>query len=164
MARLQRRWPTPGPRAANFGLATTTSGVRLLATVDNANYWPVVSRWTGSSFSPPHLTGDKATCTPSSHDPVADASGRMADVFGNCGDRGGRQPDRYAARGRRPVRQRRHARRRPARSSPPRRAATAGSSGPSRPASANKLMAVPVLLPGRDVTAKATSARATRQR
>ncbi len=58
----------------------------MLATVDNADYWPVVSRWTGSSFSPPQLTGDKNSCAPSSHDPVADASGRMADISEECED------------------------------------------------------------------------------
>ena len=32
------------------------------------------------------LTGDKSSCAPSSHDPVADASGRMADISMECGD------------------------------------------------------------------------------
>jgi len=72
--------------AANLGLAQTTSGVRVLASVDNSDYSPVVSRWTGSSFSPPQLTGDKGSCAPSSHDPVADASGRMADISNECED------------------------------------------------------------------------------
>jgi hypothetical protein len=72
--------------AANLGLAQTTSGVRVLASVDNSDYSPVVSRWTGSSFSPPQLTGDKNSCAPSSHDPVADASGRMADISNECED------------------------------------------------------------------------------
>lgn len=70
---------------ANIGVASTTSGIRLLASVDNANYWPVVSRWTGSSFAPRTLTGDQNSCSPSTHDPVADASGRMADVSEECG-------------------------------------------------------------------------------
>ena len=71
---------------ANLGLAQTTSGVRALASIDNASYQPVVTRWTGSSFSPRQLTGDKNPCPPSSHDPVADASGRMADISMECGD------------------------------------------------------------------------------
>jgi hypothetical protein len=71
---------------ANLGLAQTTSGIRALASVDNPSYQPVVSRWTGNSFSPPQLTGDKNPCAPSSHDPVADASGRMADISMECGD------------------------------------------------------------------------------
>ena len=54
--------------------------------MDNSDYSPVVSRWTGSSFSPPQLTGDKNSCAPSSHDPVADASGRMADISNECED------------------------------------------------------------------------------
>jgi hypothetical protein len=69
---------------ANLGLVHTGSGVRLLASVDNADFFPVVSRWTGSSFSAPKPTGDKNNCTPNSHDPVADSSGRMADVTVEC--------------------------------------------------------------------------------
>jgi len=71
---------------ANLGLAQTTSGVRALASIDNASYQPVVTKWTGSSFSPRQLTGDRNPCAPSSHDPVADASGRMADISMECGD------------------------------------------------------------------------------
>jgi hypothetical protein len=71
---------------ANFGLARTPRGVRLVATVDNASYRPVVSRWTGAGFSRPSLTGDTNNCSPSSHDPVADASGRLADVSTECSD------------------------------------------------------------------------------
>ncbi len=71
---------------ANFGLTSTPHGVRLLATVDNATYHPVVSRWTGSGFSRPSLTGDTNNCSPSSHDPVSDASGRLADVSMECSD------------------------------------------------------------------------------
>jgi hypothetical protein len=72
--------------AANLGLAQTKSGIRALASVDNASYQPVVSRWTGTAFAPPQLTGDKNACAPASHDPVADASGRMADISMECGD------------------------------------------------------------------------------
>jgi hypothetical protein len=71
---------------AEFGLAATPSGIRLIATVDNANYFPVVSRWTGSGFSRPTLTGDRNACSPSSHDVVSDASGRLADVSIECGN------------------------------------------------------------------------------
>ena len=71
---------------ANFGLASTPSGVRLVATVNNASYRPVVARWNGSAFGKPALTGDTNACAPSSHDPVSDASGRLADVSMECGD------------------------------------------------------------------------------
>jgi hypothetical protein len=71
---------------ANLGLVHTGSGIRLLAAINNADFWPVVSRWTGSSFSRRQLTGDRHACAPSSHDPVADASGRMADVSEECTD------------------------------------------------------------------------------
>jgi len=71
---------------ANFGLASVKSGVRLIATVNNANYYPVVSRWTGSGFGKPTQTGDHNNCTPSSHDAVSDASGRLADASMECED------------------------------------------------------------------------------
>jgi len=72
--------------AANFGLATTGSGLRLIATTAGATYQPVVASWTGSGFGAPVLTGDANACAPSSHDPVSDASGRLADVSIECGD------------------------------------------------------------------------------
>jgi hypothetical protein len=71
---------------AGFGLARTTRGVRLIATVDNADYFPVVSRWTSAGFSRPVAAGDHNSCSPSSHDTVADASGRLADVSVECSD------------------------------------------------------------------------------
>jgi hypothetical protein len=79
---LARTWTSD----ANLGLVNTRSGIRLLASVSNADFFPVVSRWTGNSFSRPQLTGDRNNCTPNSHDPVADASGRMADVSRECSD------------------------------------------------------------------------------
>jgi hypothetical protein len=57
-----------------------------VATVNNADYWPVVSRFSGGSFSRPQLTGDRNNCHPSTHDLVADASGRAADVSQECED------------------------------------------------------------------------------
>jgi hypothetical protein len=71
---------------ANFGLASTPSAVVLVATVSNASYQPVVARWGGSAFGTPSLTGDTNNCAPSSHDPVSDASGRLADVSMECSD------------------------------------------------------------------------------
>jgi hypothetical protein len=70
---------------ANIGLVSTKSGVRLFASVDNADYSPVVSKWTGSGFSARALTEGTPSCTPSSHDTVTDASGRVADVSNECG-------------------------------------------------------------------------------
>jgi hypothetical protein len=69
---------------ANLGLTGTTSGARLIASVNNADYYPVVSRWTGTSFSKPAITGDTNNCSAFSHDPTSDASGRMADVSEEC--------------------------------------------------------------------------------
>jgi hypothetical protein len=65
---------------ANIGLVSTKSGVRLIASESNADYHPVIAKWTGHGFSKPALTGDKNNASPSSHDLVADASGRAADV------------------------------------------------------------------------------------
>jgi hypothetical protein len=79
---LARTWTSD----ADLGLVRTTRGIRLLASVGNADYWPVVSRWTGSSFAKPQLTGDRNNCSPGSHDPVADASGRLADVSEECSE------------------------------------------------------------------------------
>ncbi|HTY71089.1 MAG TPA: hypothetical protein VMI11_01540 [Actinomycetes bacterium] len=69
----------------NPGLVSAKSGIRLYASVDNADYSPVVAKWTGTSFSRPTLIGDTNSCTPNSHDPVADASGRVVDVTDECG-------------------------------------------------------------------------------
>lgn len=71
---------------ANFGLASTPSGVRLIATTTSASYQPVVAAWTGRGFAAPTLTGDTNACAPSSHDPVSDTSGRLADASIECGD------------------------------------------------------------------------------
>ena len=108
LKQLANTWTGP----ANLGLAQTTSGVRALASVDNSDYSPVVSRWTGSSFSPPELTGDKGSCAPSSHDPVADAQRPDGRHLQRVRGRGGGEPDRHPARGRRPVPQRGDDRRR----------------------------------------------------
>jgi hypothetical protein len=71
---------------AGFGLAETTSGVRLITTENNADYHPVVSRLTSTGFSTPTLTGDLSNCFPSSYDVVADASGRLAAASPECDD------------------------------------------------------------------------------
>ena len=71
---------------AGFGMAATTGGLRLIASENNAGYHPVVSRLTASGWSAPALTGDSNNCAPFSHDVVADASGRLADVSEECGN------------------------------------------------------------------------------
>ncbi|HEX9063536.1 MAG TPA: hypothetical protein VF843_00415, partial [Streptosporangiaceae bacterium] len=70
---------------ADFGLAGTSHGPRLVATENNASYHPVVAKWTGSGFGAPSLTGDRNACSPSSHDTVSDGSGRLADISIECG-------------------------------------------------------------------------------
>ncbi|MGD0084451.1 MAG: hypothetical protein ABSD78_14830 [Acidimicrobiales bacterium] len=71
---------------ARVGLAETRYGLRLIASVDNSSYQPVVAAWTGAGFSKPTETGDHNPCGPRSHDTVADASGRLADISYECTD------------------------------------------------------------------------------
>ncbi len=71
---------------AVLGLADTTTGIRLVTSVNNADYYPVVWSWNGSSFGRPTPTGDHNNCSPGSHDLVADGSGRAADVSRECDD------------------------------------------------------------------------------
>jgi hypothetical protein len=67
-----------------WGMATSTRGVRLIASENNADYHPVVTDLTSTGWTTPGLTGDLSNCFPSSHDVVADASGRLADVSIEC--------------------------------------------------------------------------------
>jgi hypothetical protein len=78
---IARTWSVAG-----FGMAETTTGVRLIATENNADYHPVVSRLTNAGWSTPALTGDLGNCFPSSYDVVADASGRLAVASPECDD------------------------------------------------------------------------------
>ena len=78
---IARTWSVAG-----FGMAETTTGVRLIATENNADYHPVVSRLTNAGWSTPALTGDLGNCFPSSYDVVADASGRLAVASHECDD------------------------------------------------------------------------------
>ena len=78
---VARTWSVAG-----FGLTGTTSGVRLIATENNADYHPVVSRLTNAGWTTPTLTGDVSNCFPSSYDVVADASGRLAAASPECDD------------------------------------------------------------------------------
>ena len=80
--RIEGSWPSD----ATIGLTATTSGIRLVTSVNNASYHPEIWSWTGSAFGHPALTGDLNACSPSSHDLVADASGRAADVSKECSD------------------------------------------------------------------------------
>ena len=76
---VARTWDLSG-----FGMVHTSSGIRLIATENNAGYHPVVSALTNAGWSKPNLTGDTSNCFPGSHDVVADASGRLADVSEAC--------------------------------------------------------------------------------
>jgi len=78
---IARTW-----NVAGFGLAETTTGIRLIATENNADYHPVVSRLTNAGWSTPTLTGDLNNCSPDSYDVVADASGRLAVASPECDD------------------------------------------------------------------------------
>jgi hypothetical protein len=78
---VARTWDVEG-----FGVSATTSGVRLLASENNAGYQSVVSRLTNAGWSKPALTGSLGNCFPDGHDAVGDASGRLADAFEVCAD------------------------------------------------------------------------------
>jgi hypothetical protein len=78
--------PATWTGGANIGLVGTPSGVRLIASENDAGYWPVIAQWTGSAFAKPHLTGDKRDCAPSTHDLNTDASGRLVDISNECGN------------------------------------------------------------------------------
>lgn len=71
-------------RGTNTALVATSRGVRLVTTVNDASYRPVVSKWTGSGFSHRALTADHNSCAPSTHDGNADGSGRFVDVSLEC--------------------------------------------------------------------------------
>ncbi len=145
---------------ATLGLTGTSSGVRLITSVNNANYFPVVWSWNGNTFTRPTLTGDFSHCSPSSHDVVADNSGRVADVSVECGNVAiANLPDtrhaaviRFKAGGT-------FAGGDPQLTTTPRGKGWVIWSIESNVA--NKLLVAPVLLPGLDVTA-ARTARANR--
>jgi hypothetical protein len=70
--------------AANIGLAATKSGVRVITSIGNADYWPVVAKYSAGKFGKTTPTGDTNPCAPSSHDLGSDASGRLVDVSEEC--------------------------------------------------------------------------------
>jgi hypothetical protein len=82
----------PVPKTWTLGeysdLVTTKHGVRMIGSEANANYRPVVGKWTGSSFTKPDLIGDNESCPALTHDLVTDGSGRLADVSERCGKLG----------------------------------------------------------------------------
>jgi hypothetical protein len=69
----------------NAALATSRHGLRIVTEVNNGSYRPVIARWTGHGFAARHLTADHNPCAPSSHDGVADPSGRLLDASWECG-------------------------------------------------------------------------------
>lgn len=82
----------PVPKTWNLGVfndvVTTKSGVRMISSEANANYRPVVGKWTGSAFSTPKLIGENKSCPALTFDLVSDASGRLANVSERCGQLG----------------------------------------------------------------------------
>ncbi len=137
---------------ANVGLVGTSSGIRLITSIDNASYNPVVWNWNGSAFVSGALTGDLNNCSPNSHDLVSDGSGRVADVSRECDDLAiTNLPDtrhasvvRYNVRG-------------TFAGGDPQITTTARGTGwvawSVESSVANKLLVAPIVLPGRDVTA-----------
>ncbi|HUC59793.1 MAG TPA: hypothetical protein VMA95_20505 [Streptosporangiaceae bacterium] len=147
-AKLAHTWTSD----ADLGLVGTSSGIRLITSIDDASYNPVVWNWNGSSFIDGALTGDLNNCSPSSHDLVSDDSGRVADVSVECDDLAiANLPDtRHAA----VVRYNAHG---TFAGGDPQITTTARGKGwvawSAESSEANKLLAAPILLPGRDVTA-----------
>jgi hypothetical protein len=82
----------PLPKTWSLGefsdLVGTKKGVRMIGSEDNANYRPVVARWTGSGFSAPRLVGENQACPALTFDLVTDGSGRLANVSERCGKLG----------------------------------------------------------------------------
>jgi hypothetical protein len=63
----------------DFGLTSTSRGVRLITGDGKTNYYSsVVSRWTGHAFSPVRSIGDITDVT--THDVVTDRSGRLVNL------------------------------------------------------------------------------------
>ena len=60
------------------------NGVKLVASVNSATYYPRIANWTGSGFGSFAYTGDRNNCPRYSHDLFPDASGRLADVTFEC--------------------------------------------------------------------------------
>lgn len=145
---------------ATLGLSSTGAGIRLITSVNNANYFPVAWSWTGSTFARPTLTGDRNSCSPSSHDAVSDGSGRLADVSVECRNIAvANLPDtrhaavvRFSGGGT-------FAGGDPQLTTTPRGKGWVAWSIES--STGNKLLVAPILLPGKDVTA-ASSARGNR--
>ncbi len=81
-----RKQPHTWPSDSNIGLTNSRSGIRMVVSEPNASYHPESWSWTGNGFGRPTLTGDFNNCSPTSHDLVSDASGRVADVSTECGD------------------------------------------------------------------------------
>ncbi len=150
--KLAKTWTSD----AELGLVGTAAGIRLVTSVNNANYFPVSWSWTGSTFAHPTLTGDLNHCSPASHDLVSDGSGRVADVSRECGDLAiaNLTDTRHAAVVRFPAGG-------TFAGGDPQLATT--SRGPGwvfwsiEARKANKLLAAPILLPGRPVTASKTA-------
>jgi hypothetical protein len=77
-------WAVGNANGGAFDLGQARSGLRLVASVDDARYFPQVARWTGTKFGSWSLTGDRSSCAPTSHDLYADSSGRLADASFEC--------------------------------------------------------------------------------
>lgn len=80
-ARVAGTWTTGG-----LSLTHSSHGVRLITTVDNASYRPVIAAWNGHGFNRRALTPDADPCGPSSHDGSTDPSGRVVDASWECND------------------------------------------------------------------------------
>jgi hypothetical protein len=71
--------------ASDLGLVGSSSGIRLVTSVGNADYFPETWSWTGNGFGHQVVNGDEGNCAPGGHDLVSDPSGRVADITNECG-------------------------------------------------------------------------------
>ncbi len=67
-----------------FDVATRIGSVKLVAPINNADYYPRISTWGGTQFGTFSLTGHKTPCPKYSHDLHPDPSGRLADAYFDC--------------------------------------------------------------------------------
>lgn len=82
--------PVPGTwNLGGFHDAVTTSrGLRMVASEDNANYRPVVAKWKGDAFGKARLVGENKSCPALTFDLRTDGSGRLSNVSERCGKLG----------------------------------------------------------------------------
>lgn len=78
--RVARTWSVGGA----FDVEAAGGRVHLVSTINNASYRPQIAVWGGRAFGAHRPTGNTSSCHASTHDLVADRSGRLADISRQC--------------------------------------------------------------------------------